>query len=124
MEKFTIGELTEPFLTYEEFAGQKEKERAEQKKAETTITEQETGKDIILECTEMPGISDKEITSRVESPVTTEEVFVQDKPYEIPEQYKEKPEEQKELPAVSDVQIRKEWARLRIGGVNEDLGIN
>ena len=36
-----------------------------------------------------------------------EEVLGQDKPYKMPEQYKEKPEEQKELPAVSDVQIRK-----------------
>ena len=41
MEKFTIGELTEPFLTYEEFAGKKEKEKVEQKKAEITVTEQE-----------------------------------------------------------------------------------
>ena len=57
MEKFTIGELTEPFLTYEEFAGQKEKERAEQKKAEIIITEQRAGKDIIPKHTE---ISDKE----------------------------------------------------------------
>ena len=34
-------------------------------------------------------------------------VFVQDKPYEIPVQHKEKPEGQKDLPAVSGVQIRK-----------------
>ena len=107
MEKFTIGELKEPFLTYEEFAGQKEKERAEQKKAETIIMEQETGKDIILERTEMPGISDKEITNREESTVATEEVLGQDKPYEMPEQHKEKLQKQKELPVVSDVQIRK-----------------
>ena len=39
--------------------------------------------------------------------MTTEGVFVQDKPYEMPEQHKEKLQKQKELPAVSDVQIRK-----------------
>ena len=109
MEKFTIGELTEPFLTYEEFAGKKEKERAEQKKAEITITEQEqrTGKEIIPEHTELTAVSDKEITGREESLVKKEEVLGQDKPYKMPEQYKEKPEEQKELPAVSGIQIRK-----------------
>ncbi|MDY6362178.1 MAG: relaxase/mobilization nuclease domain-containing protein [Lachnospiraceae bacterium] len=109
MEKFTVGELKEPFLTYEEFAGQKEQERAEQKKAEITITEQEqrTGKEIIPEHTELTAVSDKEITGREESLVKKEEVSGQDKPYKMPEQYKEKPEEQKELPTVSDVQIRK-----------------
>lgn len=106
MEKFTIGELTEPFLTYEEFAGKKEKEWAEQKKAEITITEQGAGKDIILERTEMSGISDKEITNRKESPEKIEEVSGQDKPYEMPVQHKEKPKGQKDLRVVSDVQIR------------------
>ena len=90
MESFTIGELSEPFLTYEEFAGQKEKENAEQKKAEITEQEQRAEKDIIPEHTEMPEISDKEITGREESLVKKEEVLGQDKPYKMPEQYKEK----------------------------------
>lgn len=34
MEKFTIRELTEPFLSYEEFSGRKEKEREERRKRE------------------------------------------------------------------------------------------
>ena len=116
IEKFTIGELTEPFLTYEEFAGQKEKERAEQKKAEKTITEQRSGKNIILEHTEVPEISDKEITERKESIVTAEELSEQDHSYEVPVQRKEKTEEQKKEPTVLDTQVQKKSENSRRAG--------
>ena len=108
MEKFTIGELSEPFLTYEEFAGQKERERAEQKKAEIEITEQEqrAGKDIVPEHIELSKVFDKDITGRKESPMVTEKFLGQDKPHEISVQCKEKSEEQKGLPVASDIQIR------------------
>ncbi|MBR1743125.1 MAG: hypothetical protein IJ733_14905, partial [Lachnospiraceae bacterium] len=116
IEKFTIGELTEPFLTYEEFAGQKEQERAEQKKAEKTITEQRSGKNIILEHTEVPEISDKKITERKESIVTAEELSEQDHSYEVPVQRKEKTEEQKKEPTVLDTQVQKKSENSRRAG--------
>ena len=114
MEKFTIGELTEPFLTYEEFAGQKEK--AEQQKAEIIITEQETGKDIILEHTERLAISDKESTDRHESIVIAGELSEQDHLYEVPVQRREKAKERKKEPAVSDAQLQKKSENIRQTG--------
>ena len=111
MKKFTIGELTEPFLTYEEFAVEKENEWTEQQKAEITITEQEqrAEKDIIPEHTEMSEISDRESTDKQESIVTSE----QDYSYEVPGQRNEKAEERKKEPVVSDTQVQKESENSR-----------